>query len=99
MNTIIDSKREGLDLGKLQDFNLGTPISKLEPTQSTSDFELFANQVYTQLCNQFSHLDSLKVFQMLRTMLKEKNNCASQELDYEITTKKQLFDNFTTFKF
>jgi hypothetical protein len=91
MNTQIANNSEPL--------NLSTPLSRLEPSESVSHVEIFANQIFTELCDKFTHLDSLKVFQLLRTMLQEKNNCASQELDYEISTKKQLLDNFTTFKF
>ena len=91
MNTQIANNSESL--------NLANPMERIEPTESVLHFEVFANQVFTELCERFSHLDSLKVFQMLRTMLQEKNNCESQELDYEISTKKQLLDNFTTFKF
>ena len=91
MNTQIANKSESL--------NLSNPMERIKPKESVPNFEVFANQVFTELCERFSHLDSLKVFQMLRTMLQEKNNCASQELDYEISTKKQLLDNFTTFKF
>lgn len=69
------------------------------PVEDNSHLEKFAHSMFSELLNNFSNIDRLKVFNIFRELVKEKNQDEVRELHFQIEKQKNISEQLISFVF